>query len=185
MAMDYQTSEPIILGSGELYIGLASEIADLANLTTQEEEALVNIGAIESGASITIKTEKKEIKAANRGLIRKFVVDKEVRFSTGIMTWVMENVAKYLLGSTFTKDATTGQEKFVLNKNDDAPVVYLRFVHKKKTGGSLTVNIYKAQFDGDLSFTFDDEKPLTVDYEFVALADDSGNYVEFIETFTD
>jgi len=185
MAMDYQTSEPIILGSGELYIGLASEIADLANLTTQEEEALVNIGAIESGASITIKTEKKEIKAANRGLIRKFVVDKEVRFSTGIMTWVMENVAKYLLGSTFTKDATTGQEKFVLNKNDDAPVVYLRFVHKKKTGGSLTVNIYKAQFDADFSFPFEAEKPLTVDYECVALADNSGNYVEFIETFTD
>ena len=181
--MNYQTSDPIVLGSGELYIGLASSITDLSNLTTVEEEALINIGAIESGATITINTEKMEIKSSNRGLIKKFTVDKEIRFSTGIMTWVLKNIATYLLGSSFNKDATTGTEKMIINKNDEAPVVYLRFVHTKKDGGTLTVNMYKAQFDGELSFAFEEENPTTINYEFVGLADDNLNYVEFVETF--
>jgi len=182
MAMDYQNSDPIILGSGELFIGLTSGIVDLSNLTVPEAEALVNIGAIESGAKIEINTEKLEIKSANRGIVAKLNTDKAVKFSTGIMTWVMENVATYLTGSTYTKNATTGEQKMIIGKDDATPVVYLRFVHTKKSGGTLTVNIYKAVFDADLALEFTDEKPVTVDYEFLALTDTSNNYVEFIET---
>ena len=95
----------------------------------------------------------------------------------------MKNISDHLLGSTFTKDAITGTEKVVINKNDQSPEVYLRFIHTKKAGGTLTVNIYKAQFDGDLQLNYESEKPTTVNYEFVAMADNDLNYVEFEETF--
>ncbi len=180
MAMNYQESEPILLGSGELYLGLVTGIADLENLTTIEEEALTNIGAIESGASITIGAEKIEIKSTNRGLIKKITTDKNIKFSTGIMTWILENISKFLLGAAFTDDGA-GTKKMILNFDDESPIIYLRFVHQKKSGGTLTVNIYKAQFDGDLSFEFSD-KPTTVNYEFAGLANDNKNYIEIIET---
>ncbi|NLB11498.1 hypothetical protein GX831_03540 [bacterium] len=185
MAMNYQPSDPILLGSGELYIGLAKDIEDLSNLTTTEEEALVNIGAIESGANIAIKTDKLEIKSGNRGTVKKITVDKEVRFSTGIMTWIMENVSKYLLGANFSKDELTGEQKMVISRRDNSPIVYLRFVHEKQDGGTLTVNIYKAQFDSELGLDFTQENPVTINYEFAGLATDDLNYIEFIETFGD
>lgn len=177
MTLNYQASDPIILGSGELYIftGYTG--------TTPTDTDLINIGAIESGATITIKTNKMEIKSGNRGLVKTVTVDKEIKFATGIMTWIMENISKYLIGSTFSKDETTGEEKMIINKNDESPVVYLRFIHKKPGGGTLTVNLYKAIFNGDLLFEFDEKKPTTINYEFVGLADDDLNYVEFIETF--
>lgn len=180
MSMHYQANDPIILGSGELYIGLASEIDDLSELTALEEAALVNIGAIESGANVAIETEKKEIKSSNRGLIKKIAIDKSVKFSTGVMTWVLKSISDFLLGSTYTENE--GIKKMIVGLEDESPIVYLRFVHKKKTGGTLTVNIYKAQFDGELNFIFDNENPTTINYEFVGLADDDLNYIEFIET---
>ncbi len=179
--MHYQESDPIILGSGELYIGLVADITDLESLETTEEDALTNIGAIESGASITIGSEKVEVKSTNRGLVKKITTDKNIKFSTGIMTWILENISKFLLGSTYTVDGTSGAKKLVLNLEDDSPIVYLRFVHTKKTGGTLTVNIYKAQFDGELGIEFG-ENPTTVNYEFVGLANANKNYIEIIET---
>lgn len=185
MTMHYQESDPIILGSGELYLALASDIADPEKITTEEEAKFINIGAIQSGANIDISNTYQEVEAANRGLIGKFKIKTETRFSTGICTWVMENVSKFLTGSTYTDDTVTGERKMVIGKDDNSPTVYLRFVHKKKDGsGDLIVNMYKAVFDGDLNFVFNTDNPVTVNYEFVGMATDKGNYVEFIETYT-
>ena len=103
MTMHYQKSDPIILGAGELYLGFANDIKDLEKLTVEEEEALVNIGAIESGANITIGNEYKEIKSANRGTIAKIKIDSNVEFDTGICTWKMSNISQFLTGSKFVK----------------------------------------------------------------------------------
>lgn len=184
MTLHYQESDPIILGSGELYIALASDIADPENVTEAEEAKFLNIGAIESGASIDIANTYKEIEAANRGLIGKFKIKTNVKFSTGIMTWNMENISKFLTGSKFTEDKTKGERKMVVGKDDRSPIVYLRFIHEKKDGsGNLIVNMYKSTFDGDLSFVFNTDNPVSVNYEFVGMTTNEGNYVEFIETF--
>lgn len=184
MTMHYQKSDPIILGSGELFIGFANEIIDPEILTTEEEAKLINIGAIESGATIDIANEYKEIKSANRGTVAKFKIDSSCKFSTGICTWVLENISKFLTGSKFTEDKTEGKRKMVIGKDDTPPVVYLRFVHTKKDGsGELIVNMYKAQFDGDLNFVFENENPVTINYEFAGMTNNNNNYVEFVETF--
>lgn len=184
MTMHYQKSDPIILGSGELFLALANDIIDPENITTEEEAKFINIGAIESGANIDISNEYQEVKSANRGLVKKFKIDSEVKFSTGIMTWNMENISKFLTGSEFIEDKTEGKRKMVIGKDDMPPIVYLRFVHTKKDGsGELIVNMYKAQFDGDLNFVFENENPVTINYEFAGMTNDNNNYVEFIETF--
>lgn len=181
--MHYQESDPIILGSGELYVGIAKDIQDPSQLSEEEEEKLVNIGAIESGANIDIANEYKEINTMNRGMVLKLKTDTKIKFVTGVCTWEMKNISDFLTGSKFTETST--EKKMVIGKDDHTPVVYLRFVHKKHDGGQLIVNMYKAQFDGDLNFVFDNENPLTINYEFAGMTNNQGNYVEFIETFAD
>ena len=182
--MHKQDSNPVILGSGELFLGLAKDIADLENLTSVEEGNLINIGAIESGATIDIGSEYQEVKSANRGVVARFKVDSSCRFSTGICTWVLQNVSKFLTGSTYTDNTTTKERKMIVGKDDNSPVVYLRFVHEKKDGtGKLIVNMYKSMFDGDLSFIFTNDNPVSINYEFTGMSNDDNNYVEIIETY--
>jgi len=182
MTMHYQPSDPIILGSGELYLMMAKDIVDLEELTEDEELELVNIGAIESGATIDISNTTMDLKSANRGLLARIKTGTEVRFNTGIMTWQLENISKFLTGSKYHEDENG--KKMIIGKDDHSPSVYLRFVHQKRDGsGELIVNMYKAVFDGDLNFVFDTENPTTVNYEFIATTNDDGNYVEFVEVF--
>ena len=184
MSLHFQQSDPILLGAGELYLMFAKDIEDLENLTTEEEDNLINIGAIESGATINIENTYREIKSANRGTVARMKVDSECVFDSGIMTWVLENIAKFLSGSKFTKDLD-GSQKMIIGHQDESPVCYLRFIHHKKSGGQLIVNIYRAVFNEALNFAFNQDDPVTINYSFAALTNHKNNYVEFIETFSE
>ncbi|KUO66121.1 MAG: hypothetical protein APF84_12430 [Gracilibacter sp. BRH_c7a] len=181
MALDFQEADPIILGSGELYLGT---VANPETATEIEiEAALKNIGAIESGATLTYKPSIQEVKSANRGTIMRFVSEEEVTFDCGILTWKVDNLA-LLAPATVATDGTTGTKTVKIGAKGMLPVNYLRFIHTKKDGsGTLTVNISKAQNTNGFKFSFDKENPLSVGYEFSALADTSGNLVDIIETF--
>ncbi|MGF7057186.1 hypothetical protein [Brassicibacter mesophilus] len=181
MTLHYQEADPIVLGSGELYLGKVDNV----ETATEEviEVALKNIGAIESGATLTYTPTIQDIKAANRGKIMSFVTDEEVTFNCGIMTWVIDNLAT-LAPATVTTDETTGTKTIKIGGKGMIPVNYLRFIHKKKDGsGELIVNIYKAQSTKGFQFTFDKDNPLSINYEFSALSDNDGNLVEIKETF--
>jgi hypothetical protein len=173
-------ADPIILGSGELYLG------KVASPDTATEDviltALKNVGAIESGASLTYKPTIKEIDSANRGVIARFVSKEEVNFKCGVMTWLVDNLA-LLSPASVTTEAITGTKTVKIGGKGSLPVNYLRFIHTKKTGGTLTVNIMKAQNTSGFSLTFDNEKPTSVNYEFSALSLTDGTLVEIIETF--
>ncbi len=180
MTLNYQESEPIILGSGELYLGKV-ENPETADETTIET-ALKNVGAIESGATLSYKPTIQNVKAANRGHIMSFVTDEEVTFDCGILTWKLDNLAN-LAPATVEEDKVKGTKKIKIGRKGMIPVNYLRFVHKKKDGtGDIIVNIYKAQAVNGFQFAFS-EKPTVVNYEFTALSDKNGNLVEIIETF--
>lgn len=181
MTLHYQESDPIILGSGELYLGKV-----LNPETATEEEitaALKNVGAIESGATLQYNPTIKTIKSANRGTIASFVSEEEVKFNCGIMTFILENLAT-LAPATVTDDKVTGKRTIKIGGKGTLPINYLRFIHTKKDGtGTLTVNIFKAQATNGFQFTFDNENPLVTNYEFTALSDNDGNLVEIIETY--
>jgi len=180
MALDYQEADPILLGSGELYLGT------VANPETATEDAiqaaLVNVGAIESGAELVYKPTIKEIESGNRGIVARFITKEEVTFSVGIITWLVDNLA-ILAPATVTTDSTTGTKTVKIGGKGMLKTNYLRFIHTKDDGCTLTVNISKSQNTNGFKFSFDKEKALTSDCEFSALADNNGNLVEIVETF--
>jgi hypothetical protein len=181
MTLHRQEAEPIILGSGELYLGKVD------NVESATEEAIIaalkNVGAIESGATLTYIPTIKDIKSGNRGTIARFVSEEEVKFGCGVMTWIVDSLAN-LAPAIVTTDETTGKKTIKIGGKGMLPINYLRFVHTKKDGnGELIVNIYKAQATNGFQFTFDNENPLVLNYEFSALSDNQGNLVEIIETF--
>ena len=180
MALTRQETEPIVLGSGELYMGKV----DNPEEATEEiiETALQNVGAIESGATLSYKPNIENVKAANRGNIMSFVTDEEVTFDCGILTWRLDNLAN-LAPATVTEDKVKGTKTIKIGGKGMIPVNYLRFIHTKKDGtGDIIVNMYKAQAVNGFQFAFS-EKPTVVNYEFTALSDKNGNLVEIIETF--
>lgn len=182
MALDYQEADPILLGSGELYLGT------VANPETATEDAiqaaLVNVGAIESGAELVYKPTIKEIESGNRDTVARIISKEEVTFSVGIITWNVDNLAIFSPAS-ITTDATTGTKTVKIGNKGMLKTNYLRFIHTKDDGSTLTVNISKAQNTNGFKFGFNKDKALTNDCEFSALADNNGNLVEIIETFAE
>lgn len=168
-------ADPVILGSGELYLGTVK-----ADMTTEEkiDAALENIGAIESGATLKYTPTFKEIETANRGVIAKFITKEEVVFNCGVMTWLLDNLAR-LAPATVTKE--DDKKVLKIGGKGSIPVNYLRFEHIKPDGKKLTVNIAKAVNNGGFEFTFDKENSTVINYEFSALAQEDGTLVEIIE----
>jgi hypothetical protein len=184
MALNYQESNPIVIGSGELYICKFSEIANPSLLTEAEEALLINIGAIKEDAVINISKDYAEIESTNRGLVKKISSKTKVKLTAGVITFVLENVAKFLFGSTYTVDDINKTKKMIIGTKDTSPECYIRFINTdKETGKKLIVNIYRAVFDGEQDFSFGEDATKT-NYEFSALAvniDGKESYVEFIE----
>jgi len=182
MALDYKETDidNILLGDGELYLGILPDGTDPETaLSTVIDDALKNIGIIESGATLNIDKKMKDLKS-NRGIVGRYTTETNTSFKSGVLSWNINDLNS-LLGATVTTDGTS--KKTVVGANDRLPVVYLRFIHTKADGGTLTVNMYRAQAEGKLDFKFDREKHTTINYEFMALASSAGNYVEILETF--
>jgi len=90
MTLHFQESDPIVVGSGELYLG---KVDDPEKASESEiEAALKNIGVIEAGATLAYSNEMQEIHSANRGLIMRFMTSQKVEFNCGVMTWVFDNL---------------------------------------------------------------------------------------------
>ena len=169
--------DTILLGSGDLYLGKVDPNAT----ETEIQAALVNVGAISGGATITYKTKFQDVKSANRGTLMSFLTDEEVTFKSGVLTWNLENISK-LYPAKFTSDTT--KKRVGIGGIKNVPINYLRFVHTKPNGKRLTVNIFKAQAQDGFDITFDSEKETVLDVEFKALAvtgKNDGNLVEIIE----
>lgn len=176
------TEDTYLLGSGDLFIGSVPNIES----ATEEEisAALTNVGAISGGASLTYKPSFQEIVSANRGVIASFKTKEDVTFKSGILTWDLSNIEK-LSASYFS--TTTGERRLGIGGMKNIPVNYLRFVHTKPDGLTLTVNMFKAQAQSGFELTFDSEKETVIDAEFKALAvvgKTDGNLVEIIEQVT-
>ncbi|MDF1496340.1 hypothetical protein [Caproiciproducens sp. CPB-2] len=164
-----QNTEPLMLGSGELFIAKSKDISNLAIPTDEDLAKFVNIGAIKENASLSIKDEMQDVKGANRGLIYKALKERNVTFKTGIITFNLENLYKFIYGGDFTDDTTKKVQTFSIG-NEVAGKCYLIFVHTdKETGHKLTVKIPQALFIGEQQFAWG-EDAVSTNYEFAALS---------------
>ena len=170
------TEDTVVLGSGELYAIKCGDVADRFNLTEAEIAKMVNLGYIESSAKLVAKSNAVTVTSANRGKVATFDGDKDVTFSTGIMSWRLDNVASFLTGSTYTTDATTKTDTFTYANNDHAPYVLLRFVYTNATDGkTVTIDMPKCRFSGDLSLDFNKKNAVTFDYNFDVMSYNDGS----------
>lgn len=141
------------------------------NLTSSEEEKLIHLGYIEANAALKAAVEKVEVEAANAGTVLELTKKKTVTFQTGIFSWNLGNVAKFLTGSDYTVDEETGNSKFVYAHEDSSPDVYLRFVSEDiKSKKRIVINMFCCSFNGELAFDFSNDKPVTFDYSFKLLS---------------
>ena len=181
MTLHYQESDPILVGSGELYIGVVNDPENTDETTIKA--ALKNIGVIQAGATLTYSNDIKEIESGNRGIIMSFITKQRIEFDCGIMTWVFDNL-ELLCPGTVETNVETGTKKIKIGAKKTLPVNYLRFIHEKSDGnGELIINMYRATPNSGFALTFDKEEPLSVGYKFTGLATNSGNMCEIIETF--
>lgn len=172
--------EKIILGSGELFLGNVENVA-----TASEEEieaALTKAGEIQGGATLFYTPTFKDVRGGkHNGVLASFKTQEEVRFTSGLLTWELENLNK-IFPAAYSQNGST--RRVGLGGVNETKVNYLRFVHERPNGKKLTVNMFKAQNQSGFQFTFDPENESILDLEFKALAvqnKEDGNLVEIIE----
>ncbi|WP_273130017.1 hypothetical protein [Bacillus weihaiensis] len=176
--------ETVLLGSGTL---LLAEGIDPTSATEEEiEAALVEVGKISEGASLTLENEFVEVRGGQKNqIIDTFQTNETVTFSTGICTWDLSKMSKFTSAS-YTEDKTTGKRRMGIGGLPMVKPSYLRFEHEKKDGFKIKINMFKAQNQAGLTLNFNNEDPSVQEYEFKLLADNSksnGNLVEIVEEF--
>lgn len=153
------------VGSGYLYACEYDQIANPYAITAEERAAFDEIGYIESDAVLSAKATGVDLKTANYGKIGKIYSDKEVSFVTGVISWDLENVAKYLTGSEY--EETAAGTRFYYGVDDRAPRVCLIFVSEdEKEGKRISIVMPLAQFQGELEMNFNAENPVSFNYAF-------------------
>lgn len=171
-------STEILFGTGELYLGKIE--GDVKTATEPEiQAALVNVGAIESGATFTYKPDIYNVESHNRGLLAQFITKEEVTFKVGIIRWNLDNLAKVTPGLVGSNSAT---KKIKGGGIKVLPVNYLRYVVEKPDGKKLTLNIFKASSTDGFALAFGDQETKQ-DLTFTALSTGAseGNLFEIID----
>lgn len=155
----------VVVGSGYLYACEYDQIANPYAITVEERAAFDEIGYIESDAVLSAKATGVDLKTANYGKIGKIYSDKEVSFVTGVISWDLENVAKYLTGSEY--EETKAGTRFYYGVDDRAPRVCLIFISEdEKEGKRISIVMPLAQFQGELEMNFNSENPVSFNYAF-------------------
>lgn len=155
----------VVVGSGYLYACEYDQIANPYAITAEERANFDEIGYIESDAVLSAKATGVDLKTANYGKIGKIYSDKEVSFVTGVISWDLENVAKYLTGSEY--EETAAGTRFYYGVDDRAPRVCLIFVSEdEKEGKRISIVMPLAQFQGELEMNFNAENPVSFNYAF-------------------
>ena len=155
----------VVIGSGYLYAAKSADIQNPYQITKAERDSMVEIGYIESSAVLSAAAETVDVSTANYGKIGKFSGQKEVSFTTGILSWSLDNVSKFLTGSKYVETETG--KRYYYGHGDQIPAVCLVFVSDDDTNGqAVTIVMPKAYFQGELELDFNAENPVSFNYAF-------------------
>lgn len=155
----------VIVGSGYLYAIDADKIENPFDMTAEDIEKLIEIGYIQGDATLKATAASVDLKTANYGKIGKIYSDKEVAFTTGIISWNLENVSKFLTGSKYTP--SENGSRYYYGVDDNAPKVLLKFIaDDQKEGKTISIVMPIAQFQGELEMNFSAENPVSFNYAF-------------------
>lgn len=147
---------------------------------------LVDIGSVKGDAELSIQRVALEMKQGSpRTLIKKYVMEENVNLKVTGVEWNLDNLA-YLLGAGVT--SISGADEILefggdMNHTNRA----LRFVHRTPDGGTIDVQVFKAEGSGELAIAMKEndfhEFPMefnalegTTDFQGSALADNKKKF---------
>ena len=127
----------------------------------------IDVGAVKTGAVLTFTRDKLEVKQGSpESLIKQWVITETVRLEVVGHEWNIDNL-QYAIGTGII--TTDGDEKSMdIGGDMEVKEASLKFVHQMPAGGTVEVDIWKAQSAGELSVTFGGD-PHEFPYTFVAL----------------
>ena len=158
----YDTSK-ISFGPGVLFI------APLG--TTPSDNSAYDIGAVTSGAELSITREMLDVQQGNpKQLIKRWVTAESVQLTVNGLEIDTNKLAKSL-GAGVTTTAGT-LDTLLFGSDVNAQEYSVSFRHQMPSGTTVYIDLWKAQPSGEMTMTFGDE-PVQVPYVFVA--QDSAN----------
>lgn len=170
----------ILFGTGDLFI--VTEEDDGSGSTTEVE---TKVGESNGEASLNFEYEFTDVNGgASNQTLASFKTSETVLFNAGLVTYDLKTISEFMAGE-FTEDTTAGTRTFGVGGSYTVPIKRLRFVHtKKQDGKTITLEMFKAQNQTGLEWTFNNEEATAFEFEFKLLADPSksnGNIVQIIE----
>lgn len=166
----------VILGSGNTYV---VEYTGNTLPTDEEIEIEANLlGATSGGASFEYSQEKYTAKSDDGKITKTITTDESVKFKTGIMTIIAENLKKLVSTGRTSSASNKTTLKIGGVSNDDGKLYIVRFVHKDSADGDVRLTIIGKNQSG-LTFSFAKDKETVVDAEFTAESmDDEGTLIQ-------
>lgn len=163
---EFDKSENIILGSGDLYlVKYTDTIPDDNTIETDDNRA----GNIKSGATLEYSMENTTVED-DKGRVKKTIITKEtVVFKTGLLTWSKTWFQALVQTARVDETSKPGHRITKLGglANLSKDKWLFRFVHTRDDGRKLRVTV-TGKNTGTLSLAFQPDNPTTADAEITA-----------------
>lgn len=130
---------------------------------------LVDVGAIKGGVEVTIERAQLEVKQGSpQVLVEQYVTEEKVNIKLSGIEWDFDNLA-YALGAGVTAGIGGVSETFEFGGNMAMTNRALRFVHRTPDGGTIDLQMFKAQGSGKIMVNYNEAEMHEFAYEFKAL----------------
>lgn len=169
----------VVLGSGKIYITRYTEgtvIGGLAQYCKEENQ----LGWIKGGASLEYKPTTYEIRDDLNVIYRRFLTSEAATFKTGILTWNLDTLERYIGNHTYYEEHGKKIVKLGGNGAREMDKYLVVFEHTYRNGDKLYVGL-AATNDAGLTLQFNPEKETVVDAEFAATSNDVNGCLVIIE----
>lgn len=178
--MSSKDKNEILLGAGEVYMYefMGDTIPENNVIETEDH----NVGHTSGGASIDYKPKKYDVKNSYGKIVKSFITEEEITFKTGLLTWILENVA-LLSTAKITTDSVKKTKTLTFGGGGALKNVLIRFVHTKDNDKKIRFTMI-GQGGNGFSLKFED-KEVTVDAEITAIEYIKNFLASFEEELTD
>ena len=143
-------------GNGVLYIGATGATPT------------IEIGAVKGDAAVSIERTLLEVmQGSPQSLVKQYATQEKVSLKVTGIEWNMDNIA-YVLGAGTTTDAPP-EDILEFGGSMTVEEYALRFVHQIPTGGTIDIQLFRAQGAGVLEIAMKETDVHEFPFEFKAL----------------
>lgn len=179
---EFDNSENIILGSGDLYIVEYNDtIPEDATIETDDNRA----GNIKGGATLEYTATSQTVKDDKGRVSKTIVTEEDVKLKTGLITWAATYLQALIETARVTESGKSGQHKHRVYKlgglaNKSSKRYLYRFVHTRDDGRKLRITV-TGKNSGTISIAFQNDNPTQVDAEITAQSLDSDGTLVIVD----